>query len=569
MATRNQSDAIRQPLSGAWQQISGAFNFTYTSIAGFPRLLLHHDGSLYVLAGTGAILWLKPEYQINGGAWTDSGWGPDGGKFTFPAGWDATISLHCNRPCFPTAYPAGTVINTRVMAKCSGSVVLCDSLLDPYPDVSKTWVQADSYQWNEAEDDVDAPPVIEFSPYTLSHLPPFTYYDVEFANGIFMSLAKVGTESRSFTSADAIDWQYGALIPSSSLTDICFGNGIWIATSYSASTIYWSPDNGQTWTPQLLPQDWFPNTPALNAIAFGGSTFLGLFSAYTVPQIPQVYTSTDGVSWDYHELPAGEAQNWSAVAYGNGVFVGVASGFGNTRTLIYAGGSVSTVSNYTGRGWRDIAFGDGKFVAVSYGTTFMVSTDNGFTWTEFTVPSSREWDSVKYFNGKWTATAGDGTQDCIMESVDLVTWTTLQLPQITGSYLRAVSGNEDGLSVAVAIAGDGDQRAFASFNQADIATLVDQEEIEVSVGLDELSYYKFSADESITSVQIDLTDLTGDVDLYIGDGYIPYYQTYLAASENSGTISEQIIISNTADTNYGVCVYGGQAGSGKLKITLS
>jgi hypothetical protein len=157
MATRNQSDAIRQPLSGTWQQISGSFNFSYTSIAGFPRLLLHHDGSLYVLADTGAILWLKPEYQVDGGVWTDSGWGPDGGKFTFPAGWDGTISLHCNRPCFPTDYPAGTVINTRVMAKCSGSVVLCDSLLDPYPDVSKTWTQSDSYQWNDAEDDVVIP----------------------------------------------------------------------------------------------------------------------------------------------------------------------------------------------------------------------------------------------------------------------------------------------------------------------------------------------------------------------------------------------------------------------------
>lgn len=153
MATRNQSDAIRQELNGTLQQISGSFNFSYTSIAGFPRLLLHHDGSLYVLAAAGAILWLKPEYQIDGGAWTDSGWGPDGGKFTFPDGLDGTIPLQCNRPCFPTDYPAGTVINTRVMAKCSGSVVLCDSLLVPQAEAVKTWTQSDSHQWNDAEDD--------------------------------------------------------------------------------------------------------------------------------------------------------------------------------------------------------------------------------------------------------------------------------------------------------------------------------------------------------------------------------------------------------------------------------
>jgi hypothetical protein len=153
MATRNQSDAIRQELNGTWQQISGAFNFSYTSIAGFPRLLLHHGGWLRVLAASGSILWLKPEYQVDGGTWADSGSGPDGLKLTFPDGKDGLVPLQCNRPCFPTAYPAGTVINTRVMAKCSGSVVLCDSLLVPQAEAVKTWMQSDSYQWNEAEDD--------------------------------------------------------------------------------------------------------------------------------------------------------------------------------------------------------------------------------------------------------------------------------------------------------------------------------------------------------------------------------------------------------------------------------
>ena len=156
MATRNQSDAIRQELNGAWQQISGSFNFSYTSIAGFPRLLLHHKGSLPVLATAGSILWLKPEYQVNGGAWTDSGSGPDGLKLTFPDGKDAAIVLQCNRPGFPTAYPPGTVINTRIMARCSGSVVLCDSLIVPQEEAIKTWSQSESHQWNEAEDDVES-----------------------------------------------------------------------------------------------------------------------------------------------------------------------------------------------------------------------------------------------------------------------------------------------------------------------------------------------------------------------------------------------------------------------------
>lgn len=155
MATRNQYDATRQELGETWQPISGAFNFTYTSLAGFPRLLLHHDGSLYVLAAEGSIMWIRPEYQINNGVWTDSGWGVDGLKCTFPNGFDGAVPMQCNRPCFPGAYPAGTVIRTRMMAKCSGSVVLCDSNLVPQTEAVKTWTQSESHTWNDAEDDIN------------------------------------------------------------------------------------------------------------------------------------------------------------------------------------------------------------------------------------------------------------------------------------------------------------------------------------------------------------------------------------------------------------------------------
>lgn len=155
MATREQYSATRQELSDTWQPASGALNFTYISLAGFPRLLLHHDGSMYVLAAAGAIMWLRPEYQINDGAWIESGWGVDGLKRSFPNGIDSTIPMQCNRPCFPGAYPAGTTIRTRMMAKCSGSVVLCDSNRIPQVEAINRWIQSESHQWNEAEDDIN------------------------------------------------------------------------------------------------------------------------------------------------------------------------------------------------------------------------------------------------------------------------------------------------------------------------------------------------------------------------------------------------------------------------------
>ena len=155
------TDSIRQELDGTWQEVSGCFRVRREIIAGAPRLFLHHNGSVHVLASIGATLQLRPEYQIDEGGWIDSGWGLDGIRCTFPSGYDEPVNLQCNRPAFLDAVTAGTIVVTRIMAKCSGSVVLCDSNIVPQEEAGKIWAQSESWILAEGED--DQLPVFELS----------------------------------------------------------------------------------------------------------------------------------------------------------------------------------------------------------------------------------------------------------------------------------------------------------------------------------------------------------------------------------------------------------------------
>ena len=76
--------------------------------------------------------------------------------------------------------------------------------------------------------------------------------------------------------------------------------------------------------------------------------------------------------------------------------------------------------------WRSIAYGDGKFVAVAeYSAKSAYSTD-GINWTETTMPSSARWKSVAYGDGKFIAVADNSNQAAY--STDGINWTSYTLP---------------------------------------------------------------------------------------------------------------------------------------------
>jgi hypothetical protein len=115
------------------------------------------------------------------------------------------------------------------------------------------------------------------------------------------------------------------------------------------------------------------NTIVTSSNAIGGFTFNG--TPVTTTATIAAY-STTGATWTNVTLPASGA--WSSVAYGNGLFVAVATGTGATPVysqdgqVWYAANTVISADK--------VSYGQGVFVAVSTSSTQAYTSENGSDW---------------------------------------------------------------------------------------------------------------------------------------------------------------------------------------------
>ena len=106
--------------------------------------------------------------------------------------------------------------------------------------------------------------------------------------------------------------------------------------------------------------------------------------------------------------------------------------------------------------WYSVCYGNGKFVAVSTTAKAAYSTD-GINWTAATLPSSANWKSVCYGNGKFVAVSSSSSVNKAAYSTDGVNWIETGLP--SSAYWSSIAyGNgifvvtKSGNSFAYAIA---------------------------------------------------------------------------------------------------------------------
>ena len=97
--------------------------------------------------------------------------------------------------------------------------------------------------------------------------------------------------------------------------------------------------------------------------------------------------------------------------------------------------------------WRSVCYGNGKFVAVSgktSSTNKAAYSADGINWTAATLPSSASWESVCYGNGKYVAvTSGTNNNDNSSKaaySTDGINWTETTLPS-SGYWDSVCYGN--------------------------------------------------------------------------------------------------------------------------------
>ena len=215
-------------------------------------------------------------------------------------------------------------------------------------------------------------------------------------------------------------------------------------TASAAVTV--TPQNGQkagiNWTiGAATNNNW-------TAVTYGN----GLFVAVSQTGIGnRVITSPDGSTWTTRTTLVDN--QWFGVTYGNGLFVAVANNGVGNQVMTSPDGTTWTIrTSAANKGWSSVTYGNGLFVAVAADGAVMTSSD-GTTWTSRTCPIN-SWNSVTYGNGLFVAVSYSGTGNRVMTSPDGTTWTS-RTSAVDNYWYKVTYGN--GLFVAVAITGTGNR----------------------------------------------------------------------------------------------------------------
>ncbi len=300
---------------------------------------------------------------------------------------------------------------------------------------------------------------------------------VIYGNGLFVALSDTGT-NRVMTSLDGITWTARTAAQANTWYSVAYGNGLFVAVAQSGTNrVMTSPITYVTST--------LANVDNLGNLSLGTTTAyarlsidtenLGSSAAFLVGTnaLPKLVVSNDGnvgigkltptMALDvvgqsgtvsgastWTARTAAEANSWSSVTYGNGLFVAVAN-FGTNRVMTSPDGITWTArSAAQANSWSSVTYGNGLFVAVSYdGTNRVMTSPDGITWTARTAAEANQWYGVTYGNGLYVAVAGSGTNQ-VMTSPDGITWTARAASQ-ANTWSSVTYGN--GLFAAVAITG--------------------------------------------------------------------------------------------------------------------
>lgn len=194
-------------------------------------------------------------------------------------------------------------------------------------------------------------------------------------------LSQIGTNN------DITDWQQ--VTDTNNYVDVAFGNGVFVGTrsngvSYSTDGITWNATNPGGFVGGKLA---FGNGLFVNVANSGGSGI--------------VFTSPDGFIWT--SRTAASNDTWSAITYGNGLFVAVASSYSGGGGIMTSPDGITWTlrAGVGGGGFTGIAYGNGTYVATKTGSpgTMVISYD-GITWLDATTGISSL--TVFFANGIFT-----------------------------------------------------------------------------------------------------------------------------------------------------------------------
>lgn len=204
------------------------------------------------------------------------------------------------------------------------------------------------------------------------------------------------------------------------------------------------------------------------------------------------------------------------------------------------------------RNWRAVTYGNGRYVAVAYDSSVAAYSDNGTTWTQTTLPSSQNWKSATYGDGKYVAIS---SQNAAAYSEDGINWTQTTMPS-TG-WKSATYGNGKYVAISGSVpaySSDGitwTQTTFPASENWQSVTYGDGRYVAVAYNSDAAAY----SDDGITWIATTISQGFWDAVVYGGGRYV----TFSDASTN-GAYSDDGI-NWTAFTTFGSVVPAGISSS--------
>ncbi len=253
----------------------------------------------------------------------------------------------------------------------------------------------------------------------------------------------VGDNSPAFTSTTLEDSDVVTVEMTSS--DLCANPAMATSNEIVMEVTNPCPPGGVTWTARSASAN-----NGWNSVAYGN----GLFVAVASSGANSVMTSPDGINWTARSAAANTV--WLSVTYGNGLFVAVGSGAINVM-ISPDGINWTAQSGPELNGWQSVTYGNGLFVAVATaGANRVMTSPDGINWTARAAANNNSWFSVTYGNGLFVAVAVNGANR-VMTSPDGINWTA-----------RAAAGNNQWFSVTygnglfVAVAVNGANRVMTS-----------------------------------------------------------------------------------------------------------
>jgi hypothetical protein len=286
-----------------------------------------------------------------------------------------------------------------------------------------------------------------------------TYYTTYNTGGVIERVVYTnfdGTVSKTYTAPTGTPPAYGVAgqqqtvtMPVSLFPSLSFSYYDGSYTGFSTSPLT------TPWTRQAQPatRDW-------SAIAYGNGIFVAV--ADTKTGTNEVMTSPDGITWTAQGTPPADRQ-WDGLAFGNGLFVAVSREGTRNNCVMYSTDGVTWktgASNLNGipaaSQWRSVTYGNGLFVAVSakdlagsYPTYGVMTSPDGKNWTGRATSGAlaKSWQNITYGGGKFVAVATDVVTNNIMTSSDGISWSIQSAPS-AHSWYGVTYGN--GTYVAVA-----------------------------------------------------------------------------------------------------------------------